>query len=116
MIHKHICITAFVRNPITDTDNLCEFLKDMAENVLKMKIVAGPVGAYVDDVGNRGPTATVCISTSHLAIHIWDEEGPYRVEFDVYSCKEFDTVDVLDRLHSAMHIIAHRVREVDRGL
>ena len=35
------------------------------------------------------------IETSHIAIHVWDEERPALVQCDVYSCAEFSTNDVL---------------------
>lgn len=115
MIHKHICVSALVKNPIIDKDRLCDFLRSMAEDVLDMKIVAGPVGAYVDDAGNRGPTATVCISTSHLAIHIWDELSPAHIEFDIYSCKDFSIDDVIEKLHKDMEVFSINVQEIHRG-
>ena len=30
------------------------------------------------------------IETSHIAMHIWDEPKPALMQFDVYSCGEFD--------------------------
>ena len=34
------------------------------------------------------------IETSHIAIHIWDENRPSLVQCDVYSCAEFSASEV----------------------
>ena len=60
-----------------------------------MKIIKGPYSGYVWKEGNRGITGVVMIETSHIAIHIWDEERPALVQCDVYSCAEFSTNEVL---------------------
>lgn len=137
MIHKHYAFSALVKNPLleqafaatlsfteeeTRTFNIDEqhvkalkqFLKVLATDILDMKIVAGPVGAFVTDEGNVGPTAAVCISTSHLAIHIWSDDKPARVELDVYSCKEFNVGDVVKYLDEQMGIIKVTITKVER--
>lgn len=132
MIHKHYTFSALVRNPLLEqaiattdmlhsdineqhTEMLKNFLKVLATDILDMKIVAGPVGAFVYDDGNVGPTAAVCISTSHLACHIWSEEKPARVELDVYSCKDFNVADVLRHLDDNMDVLKVRVTKIDRN-
>ena len=60
-----------------------------------MKIVKGPYASYVTKEGNQVITGIVMIETSHIAIHIWDEERPSLVQCDVYSCAEFSASDVL---------------------
>lgn len=63
-----------------------------------MNIVIPARSKYVDTVGNAGLTGSVNIETSHIAIHIWDEEVPNRIEMDVYSCKDFDVETVIEKL------------------
>ena len=60
-----------------------------------MNIIKGPYAAYVSKEGNRGVTGIVMIETSHIAIHIWDENLPALVQCDVYSCAEFSSNEVL---------------------
>ena len=48
--------------------------------------------------GNRGITAFAVVETSHIALHIWDEKSPSLVQFDVYSCKDFEPQRVFDHL------------------
>jgi S-adenosylmethionine/arginine decarboxylase-like enzyme len=41
----------------------------------------------------------VCIiSTSHIAIHVWDEPSPAVIQLDVYTCAELDPQCVIDHL------------------
>ena len=60
-----------------------------------MRIIKGPYAAYVSKEGNRGMTGIVMIETSHIAIHIWDENRPALVQCDVYSCADFSSNEVL---------------------
>ena len=60
-----------------------------------MNIIKGPYAAYVSKEGNCGMTGIVMIETSHIAIHIWDENLPALVQCDVYSCAEFSSNEVL---------------------
>ena len=45
---------------------------------------------YHDVPGNRGITGAAIIETSHIVMHVWDEPSPALMQFDVYSCGEFD--------------------------
>ena len=87
--HKHIMIRAFVRNPIKGEPEAIEFLENLVQAV-NMKIIKGPFASYVDKPGNRGLTAMVMIETSHCAFHIWDEQEPGLLQFDLYTCGELD--------------------------
>jgi S-adenosylmethionine/arginine decarboxylase-like enzyme len=60
-----------------------------------MKIIQGPFASYIDKPGNRGITAVVMIETSHIAFHIWDEEDPALLQFDLYTCGPLNLSDVL---------------------
>jgi S-adenosylmethionine/arginine decarboxylase-like enzyme len=63
-----------------------------------MKIMLGPYVAYCDKPGNRGITGIAVIETSHIAIHVWDEPVPALVQFDVYSCAEFDPYKIAEKI------------------
>ena len=97
--HKHIVIRAKVLEPITSEKVLKKRLKDLTK-IIKMKIIKGPYASYVTKDGNRGITGIVMIETSHIAIHIWDEESPALVQCDVYSCAEFQRGEVIMHLGS----------------
>ena len=44
-----------------------------------------------------GVSGFVMIETSHCAIHTFTKEN--RINFDVYSCKNFNEIDVMDKLN-----------------
>jgi|TARA_Y100001951_G_C11190915_1_gene211466 S-adenosylmethionine/arginine decarboxylase-like enzyme len=97
--HKHLLVRAEVNKPIKEERILKKWLKDLVKKI-DMKIIKGPYTAYVTKEGNRGITGIVAIETSHVAIHIWDEETPALVQFDVYSCANFSTHEVI--MHTAI--------------
>ena len=92
--HKHLIIRAEVNSPITSEKEIKKWLRNLVKKI-DMKIIKGPYASYVSMEGNRGITGVVMIETSHIAIHIWDEERPALVQCDVYSCAEFSTNEVL---------------------
>ena len=93
-VHKHLIIRAEVNHPITSEKELKKWLRNLVKKI-DMKIIKGPYAAYVSKEGNRGLTGIVMIETSHISIHIWDEELPALVQCDVYSCAEFSSNEVL---------------------
>ena len=96
-VHKHLIIRAEVKHPITSEWELRKWLKNLVKTI-DMKIVGGPYTAYVTKEGNRGITGVVMIETSHISIHIWDEERPSLVQCDIYSCAEFQQGEVIMHL------------------
>ena len=92
--HKHLIIRAEVNSPITSEKEIKKWLRNLVKKI-DMKIIKGPYASYVSKEGNRGITGVVMIETSHIAIHIWDEERPALVQCGVYSCAEFSTNEVL---------------------
>ena len=95
--HKHLIIRAEVKHPITSEWELRKWLKNLVK-IIDMKIIGGPYTAYVTKEGNRGATGVVMIETSHISIHIWDEERPSLVQCDIYSCAEFQQGEVIMHL------------------
>jgi S-adenosylmethionine/arginine decarboxylase-like enzyme len=65
-----------------------------------MKILQGPFSSYVDVVGNRGITAVAMIETSHIAFHVWDEQEPALLQFDVYTCGSLDVPATINEIKS----------------
>ncbi len=63
-----------------------------------MKTLMGPYAVYCDVVGNRGLTAVTIIETSHIAMHIWDEQSPAMMQLDVYTCGPLDPYDVVEAI------------------
>lgn len=110
--HKHVIIRAYVNNPPKDADRLSDWCREVVEQV-GMKVIAGPLVVYGDIPGNAGYTAVTVLDFSHLAIHCWDEISPGLIEFDLFSCKDFDPEIVLDKLNE-FGIVSFSTLMVDR--
>ena len=95
--HKHIIVTATLRSPPQTATVVESWLASLVEKV-EMKILMGPYAIRCDDLGNEGVTGVVVISTSHCSAHFWDTDCEPFVKFDLYSCKDFDPLVVLDHL------------------
>ncbi len=92
--HKHLIIRAEVNHPPMTEKYIRLWLRKLV-NKIDMNIIKGPYASYVSKEGNRGVTGVVMIETSHIAIHVWDEDRPALVQCDVYSCAEFSSNEVL---------------------
>jgi S-adenosylmethionine/arginine decarboxylase-like enzyme len=96
-----------------DEEEAIEFLKTLAERI-DMKIIKGPFAHYVDTPGNEGLTAIVMIETSHIAFHIWDQQKPAMLQFDLYTCGSLKLDDVISifkeyfKLKSVSYILMDR--------
>ena len=88
-------------------------VKDLVEKV-GMKILMGPHATYVDTPGNKGVTAIVGIETSHIAFHIWDEEMPARLQFDLYTCGPLDKEIVINKVKERFAVVSADYRIFDR--
>ena len=95
--HKHLLVNAKVNSPLQTENEAVAFMTDLVEKI-DMKILAGPFAKYLDVPGNRGLTSTVMIETSHVAFHIWDEQSPAVLQFDLYTCGPLEMDTVLDKL------------------
>jgi len=104
LIHKHLIIRAEVNNPPKDVNKLTVWLKDFI-SYINMKIMLGPYVAYCNNEGNRGITGIAVIETSHIAIHVWDEPVPALIQFDVYSCANFDPYKIADKIKQDFDVI-----------
>ena len=112
-LHNQLLVNGFTDTPPTDE----LFIKQWMESLVKeinMKIIQGPYTAYVTKEGNRGLTAIVMIETSHIALHVWDEEDPGLIQFDLYTCSTLPVEDVLKNLENNLglkdyqHIVIER--------
>ena len=89
LVHKHLIVRAEAVKPPMDETYLTEWLKDFI-SYINMKVLMGPYVIYHDVPGNKGITGAAIIETSHIVMHVWDEPSPALMQFDVYSCGEFD--------------------------
>lgn len=95
--HKHLIVRAELLNPPTCADEIQKWMKKLV-NTIGMKILMGPYAIYSDMVGNRGLTAVTIIETSHIAMHVWDEDDPSLMQLDVYTCSTLNIEDVFEAI------------------
>ena len=92
MEHSHLIIRAEVKKPFTKPKQAREWLKKLVKDIgMTICKHGGPHVDYVKKPGNFGIAGVVMIETSHIALHVWDQNEPPLVQLDVYSCSRFDT-------------------------
>ena len=75
--------------PPLNPDLAKQWMSSLVEKIGMKKLIE-PQAVYVEAVGNRGMTCCVLIETSHIAWHVWDEEKPGMLQFDLYTCGDLD--------------------------
>lgn len=95
--HKHLIVRAELKNPPQCAESIQDWMKDLVDKI-GMKVLMGPYAIYSDMVGNRGLTAVTIIETSHIAMHVWDEDEPALMQLDVYTCSTLNTTDVFNAI------------------
>lgn len=114
LYHKHMLIRAYVKNPLIDVDKTNEWFHELVSKV-GMQIAVPAKSSYVTKEGNEGITGSVNLCTSHSSIHIWDQEAPAKIEFDLYSCSDFDLATILEHIDCEMGLIKYHSMTVDRN-
>lgn len=95
--HKHLIVRAELNNPPQCDIEIQDWMRKLVETI-DMKILMGPYAIYSNMVGNRGLTAVTIIETSHIAMHVWDEDDPALMQLDVYTCSTLNIEDVFAAL------------------
>jgi S-adenosylmethionine/arginine decarboxylase-like enzyme len=117
LVHKHLIVRAEVYRPPMDEKFLTSWLNQFIEKI-GMKVMMGPYVKYSNMVGNRGITGAAIIETSHIVMHIWDEVSPALMQFDVYSCGEFDPKTICNKIDEdfAVHKIEYKFLDRENNL
>mgnify|MGYP000657154586 FL=1 len=113
LVHKHLIIRAEAVSPPMDE----EFLRRWLEKFIKeigMKVMMGPYVKYSNMIGNRGITGAAIIETSHIVMHVWDESDPALLQFDVYSCGEFDPESICNKIKKDFNTTKIEYKFIDR--
>ena len=113
LVHKHLIIRAEAKNPPVDETILTEWFKKFIEEI-GMKVMMGPYVKYSNIVGNRGITGAAIIETSHIVMHVWDEPDPALLQFDVYSCGEFDPETICTKIKKDFNTTKIEYKFLDR--
>ena len=115
VVHKHLIVKAEVKNPIVNPEIAIDWLRRLVD-AIDMNITehGGPYCDYVEKKGNKGIAAIVMIETSHISLHVWDKEEPPYAQIDVYSCADFEWLDVIEFIKE-MNATKIRFQLLDRG-
>jgi len=104
-LHTHLLLTGntpgFVAKYLNEK-MLGEHLLEMVD-LIGMQVWTPAQVAYSDRPGNTGFMGIVGITTSHIAFHHWDCAEPGVLQFDVFSCRQFDHVAVVDEIARKWH-------------
>lgn len=112
--HLHLLVKGNIKTP-PQTEKVLNIWFSQLVNNVGMKVVAGPTSVYVNEPGNEGITGTVTLATSHASIHIWDNENPPMFQFDLYSCSEFTSNQVLRHIDDWFGLIEAHYQMIDRN-
>jgi len=113
LVHKHLIIRAEVKKPPILVTYLENWLKEFIKSI-NMKVLMGPYVVYHDVPGNRGITGAAIIETSHIVMHVWDESNPALMQFDVYSCGEFDAEEICKKIKNDFDVTKIDYKFLDR--
>ena len=113
LVHKHLIIRAEAVKPPVEISFLTNWLQDFIKSI-KMKVLMGPYVVYHNVPGNRGITGAAIIETSHVIMHVWDEPSPALMQFDVYSCGEFEPEEICKKIQKDFDVIKIEYKFLDR--
>jgi S-adenosylmethionine/arginine decarboxylase-like enzyme len=113
LVHKHLIVRAEAVSPPMDEEFLRCWLEKFIEEI-GMKVMMGPYVKYSNMVGNRGITGAAIIETSHIVMHVWDEPDPALLQFDVYSCGEFDPETICNKIKKDFNTTKIEYKFLDR--
>jgi S-adenosylmethionine/arginine decarboxylase-like enzyme len=113
--HLQQIIIGQVTNPPTDVDVVKQFMCDLVD-AIGMKRLIDPQAVYVEAVGNKGMTSCVLIETSHIAWHVWDEESPGLLQFDLYTCGDLVADQVLAIVKDFFGLTTYSMKVFDRAV
>lgn len=117
-LHNHLLLNGYCTNQqaLLDIDGTKQWMADLVDQI-GMKLVQGPFVSYVNKDGNRGLTAACMIETSHIGMHIWDEQYPAFMQFDLYTCSTLPVEQVIANLTEKWGLIdyTHLVLERSDG-
>ena len=113
LVHKHLIIRAEAKSPPMDVAILRKWFQKFI-NEIGMKVMMGPYIKYSNMIGNRGITGAAIIETSHIVMHVWDEPDPALLQFDVYSCGEFDPETICNKIKKDFNTTKIEYKFLDR--
>ena len=90
--HKHCLVISESEQKFHNLTGIEDWISRLID-ALGMNTLLGPFSVYCSLEGNEGITAGALLSTSHIMLHIFEEETSI-IQLDVYSCSSID-LDVI---------------------
>lgn len=87
--HKHFIASGKCNRMFHSPEILEDWVVRLID-ALNMQVLYGPFSMYCDIPGNKGITSVTLLTTSHIIIHIFEEENYSEIQLDVYSCSNID--------------------------
>ena len=117
MEHNHFLLNGHIRNTFKNTkkdfNKVSKFLINLVKKI-NMKLLSGPHVSYSEHEHNNGITAILSITTSHIAMHIWNDIEPHLIQFDIYTCSYLPIDIVLYELKNFFDFIDFKCLVLDR--
>lgn len=113
-LHNQLLLNGHAKNPITNEQDAIDWMADLVQEI-DMKIIQGPYASYVTKEGNRGVTCVVMIETSHIALHVWDEEDPSLIQFDLYTCSTLPVEEVINNVREKFSLLDYQYMVIERS-
>lgn len=97
--HKHVLFNAtFKKTPFLEESFTCDWINKVTK-MIGMDILVPPKACRSEAEGNVGISAFCLITTSHISLHSWEKVSPNYIQLDVYSCKSFDHLIIVEELN-----------------
>ena len=113
-LHNQLLLNGHANAPIINEQDAIDWMTDLVEKI-GMNIIQGPYASYVTKEGNRGITCVVMIETSHIALHVWDEEDPSLIQFDLYTCSTLPVEDVIKNVREKFSLVDYQFMVIERS-
>lgn len=110
--HKHFIVMGKMKRPLS-VNEVTEFLESLIVvlDMKKMEAIKPNPNVGYQDGENGGVTGVAIITTSHLAIHTWDNSLLFQL--DVYSCKEY-SLSLVEQLLKEYDLVTEDWKLFDR--
>lgn len=110
--HKHFIAVGRSYRLFRDINTIENWVLRLID-ALDMNVLYGPFTMYCDLDGNKGLTSVTLLTTSHIIIHVFEDQEDSEVQLDVYSCSKVD-LDVIMSFLSELDIIEVSYKFLDR--
>lgn len=120
MCHKHLLYSGFVSNERAKfLDENPYMLKHLLYKLLEVCDMNCLVSPIIKRSDRNAWTGLMGIITSHMSFHFWTDhhgiDGKPTLQFDLYSCKDFNEQEVKEYLDNYFSVTASSILVVDRS-